>query len=94
MHKHKYNEEVGGELVVSGDDFARVHIDRKPDEIIVSFEEDNCLPVPCNPGQTDELDWVFEPKHKHQRNNPQEFVLKIHWNVSSVRKIFWKLYYR
>ena len=77
-----------GELTVVGRDFATIPLQGYPSKVICHFKE-HAIPVPCNPHHFDEL---LAEVH-HSNTVLSGFVLKISWNVSSVREVVFKIYY-
>lgn len=75
-----------GKLFVSGKGALEFTFKNCPQDVYVYFD-DECYSVPCtpcDPGQTDLLEWHIV-EHKHH------FTLCIEWEVESMRAIYWKV---
>ena len=91
------NNEVGGELDVTGVDEVRFELDRRPEHVRVEFDNDDR--VPCDPGSNDMLEYevVFVcsehecHEHRHCSHHHRHWELVIRWNVVGMRAIVWEV---
>lgn len=75
-------EKVKGKLFVSGEGYLEFVFNYCPDNVCIYFDDD--VPVPCNPGAEDSLDWIIEAGRKYK--------LIIKWSVNGARTIIWKVH--
>ncbi len=85
-------EDLTGELYVTGKDCLSVKLKASPKEVIVFFK-DECVEVPCNPGQCDSVEWVLQKDHEHGEHHHHHYKLNITWDVSSARSVCWAVRY-
>jgi hypothetical protein len=74
-----------GEIVVSGQDSLEVILHKKPKCVKLYFKDD-CNVTPCNPVHFDSLTYSIE-------KNVCKYILKIDWNVASIRTIVWHIHF-
>jgi hypothetical protein len=78
-----------GELIVTGKNNILIPLHRPafPSEVRVRFIDDGPEAAPCDPGNSDTLEFEVRP------NSVGVFILFISWSVSSVREIKWHVAY-
>jgi hypothetical protein len=80
-----------GELIVIGHNRVNITLHNWPSEVRAYFRDRPCDSVPCNPGNSDLLEYEVHVQKSHHSH--EKFVLTITWSVSSVREIIWRVQY-
>jgi hypothetical protein len=78
-----------GELIVTGKDEAKIHLNDKPARVECRFIDDD-ISVPCNPNHFDALEYEV---HSHDGFFTMTYHLVIRWSVQNTREIAWAVYY-
>ncbi len=89
-----------GTLTVTGEGKTAILLSGRPREVVVHFVKEP-EPIPCNPHHHDHLEYKIEHEEEsleeHHKighhHHDRQFLLVIHWEVESVREIFWLVFY-